>query len=163
MLTTLVIIALVISKKKANAMSVEKKGPTGGKMKILASQVIRIDAAGNGNYGRSRTGHKHMGVDLIAKPGESIFAPEGGKVVKIGLAYSGDSRYNSYHIALDSGLRLKLLYVKPHFKLNDRVQAGQVIATSQDIAGKYGASMINHVHVEIISNGFTIDPTKFLI
>lgn len=164
LLTILVIVALVISKKKVNAMSVEKKAGTDGKkLVILAKQIIRVDAAGDGHYQTSRTGHKHKGIDLVCKPGESIFSPGDGKVVKIGLAYSGDNRYNSYHIALDSGLRLKLLYVKPLFKLNDPVQAGQIIATSQNIAAKYGGSMINHVHVEVISNGFTIDPTNFFI
>lgn len=164
LITILIIVVLVISKNKLNAMNVEKKQTgNGSKLKILDVQTIRSDSQGDGRYGSTRSGHKHMGIDLVAQVNEDIYSPVAGEVKKIGLAYAGDNRYNSFHIAMDSGLTLKLLYVKPLFKVGDRVNAGQVIARSQNIAAKYGGGMINHVHVELISNGFNIDPTNFFI
>lgn len=162
LITILVIVILFISKKKVNAMSAEKNS-NGNQIKILAKQILRSDGQGSGTFGASRGRRKHNGIDLVAAVGENVFTSVGGKVKKIGLAYSGDNRFNSYHIELDNGLTMKLLYVKPLFKVGDRVAAGTIIATVQNIASKYGGGMINHVHVELISNGFTIDPTKYFI
>lgn len=130
---------------------------------ILPTQTIRVDTSGNGNYGEVRKGHKHQGIDLLVTPGTDIKAPLDGKVIKIGLAYADDKRFNSFHIELKNGVILKLLYVKPLFKVGDTVKENDVIATSQNIAGKYGGSMKNHVHVELLENGKAFNPTAFFI
>ena len=48
----------------------------------------------------------------MAKVGEDVTLNSAGVVKKIGYAYANDTRFNSYHIELENGLILKLLYVK---------------------------------------------------
>lgn len=163
------LLILIIMKKKANAATevVYNAGgnpaPANSKLKLLAKQVLRKDKQGDGSYHSSRTGHTHEGIDLVAGVGENVFTSVAGTVKKIGLAYENDNRFNSYHIDLDNGLTLKLLYVNPYFKLGNRVEAGQIIGKAQNIAGKYGGGMINHMHVELLENGVHIDPTNYLL
>lgn len=161
----IVLFILIAITRQAQAATVSNtKNIQITRLQLLASHAIRSDAAGDGKYLSSRGARKHAGVDLLATPGQAVTLPVAGKVIKIGQAYATDANYNSYHIELANKLVLKLLYVKPLYKVGASIQAGAKIATAQNIAAKYPSSgMLNHIHVEILSNGKNIDPTPFLI
>lgn len=159
----LVVVFLFIAITKAQAMSTNNNNIPVTRLQLLPVHTLRSDPAGHGAYNADRGARDHKGIDLIAAPGAKITLPVSGRVVKIGRAYATDSRYNSYHIRLANDLVLKLLYVKPLYKVNENINAGAVIGEAQNIAAKYpGRGMLNHIHVEILRNGTAIDPTPFL-
>lgn len=119
-------------------------------IRILSNQAIRNDAAGQGHFGARRGSRTHQGLDLLATPGEPVMAPVTGTFIRSGRPYANDSRYR-LAVIHGQGQEWKLMYVEPlaTLKPGDRVKAGQVIGTAQDIAAKYGPPMLNHVHVEL--------------
>jgi murein DD-endopeptidase MepM/ murein hydrolase activator NlpD len=167
LLIVLIIIILLIMVKKSKSMSEAKKTPgqiNFNRLNLLAVHTLRNDAMGKGHYNapRSHAGN-HKGVDLVSAPFENVKLNVPGVVKYIGYAYDNDKRFNSYHITLAHGLVLKLLYVKPLYKVGDTIKAGATIATAQNIAAKHGGGMLNHLHVELLENGKNIDPTKYVL
>jgi hypothetical protein len=143
---------------------------------LVNNQVIRgNDSAGSGRFGSSRKRNidgkwisipqGHQGLDIITFPGQAIKSPISGKIVKVGKAYSDDSRFDTLHIQGDeecySGIRCKLLYISSSVSgmLNKTVTRGEVIGVAQNISLKYKGAT-NHLHLEVFFNGLIQDPTS---
>ena len=117
---------------------------------ILEHVELREDAAGSGRFGARRGSRTHQGIDLVAKVGEPVFAPFPGRLIRIAYPYRSDRRYSGFVIH-GQGIELKLFYVR----LDERVPVGGLVAPgrligwAQDIAGKHGPPMKNHIHIEV--------------
>lgn len=120
------------------------------------------DPFGCGTFGASRSGgsRKHKGIDFIASPGESIFAPISGKITRYAIPYADDTRYKGIEIQNDSHT-VKMFYIMPAVAVGTIVATGQKIGVAQNISAKYGASMTNHVHFEVYDKkGTLLNPTN---
>jgi hypothetical protein len=132
--------------------------------------VRQIDAAGDGTFGASRDGgtRKHLGLDLISHSGDNVLAPCMCEVTHIGLAYAG-STLGSLHLKGwdDWGAyTFKLLYVQPEVTVGEILRVGEVIATTQDVAGYYAGrgtkGMTGHVHFEVHTLEGAVNPLDLL-
>ena len=109
---------------------------------------VRMDPMGDGHFGMSRGAKKHNGVDFIATPGQAVFSPIDGKVVRKILAYENDSYYG---IEIE-GKRatVSLLYLQPlRGIVGSTIKKGEIVGTAQDISKRYNKSMIPHIHMRI--------------
>lgn len=109
------------------------------------------DPMGCGHFGASRGNRKHDGEDYVTAPGESILAPISGKITRIAYPYANDLSFKGIEIK-GTTHTAKLFYMNPTAIIGAHVRAGEVVGVAQNIAGKHGNGMINHVHVEIIEN-----------
>ncbi|NLM14781.1 MAG: peptidoglycan DD-metalloendopeptidase family protein [Clostridiaceae bacterium] len=106
----------------------------------------------------------HTGVDLGGKYGNSIVASRAGEVLLVRNPYEGRNTggygYGNY-IVIDHGDGYCSLYA--HLK-NTLVRVGQQVSIGQKIAtcGSTGTSTGPHLHFEILYNGKTVDPAKYI-
>jgi len=112
------------------------------------------DDWGSGDFGASRGGRTHDGVDYAAVPGTPIASPTTGTVTKIGYCYSDDLHYRYVQITDDDKRMHRLLYVEPApgMQRGDIVYEGSIVGRAQNIAARYDEKtkhMQNHVHYEI--------------
>jgi murein DD-endopeptidase MepM/ murein hydrolase activator NlpD len=133
-----------------------------GTWRISSKNQIRVDKLGDGHFGSSRSGgsRDHNGLDLVVTPGETIYSPIDGKVIRYSSPYPDDSRYSGLHIQNDKYL-VKMWYLSPNqVKPGQEVTRGQALGVAQKISTKYGAGMIDHVHVEVWPGGTgpAVDP-----
>lgn len=130
--------------------------------RIVQYPKLRDDKQGDGRFGSSRGSRKHNGLDLVVTPGETIFSPIAGKVIRHTMPYDNDSRYSGLHIQ-DENYLIKIFYMLPSVKPGQYVTRGQAIGTAQKISTKYGGGMIDHVHVEVWPGGVepAVDPGPF--
>lgn len=130
--------------------------------RIGQQNKIRSDGYGQGRFGASRDGgkRKHNGLDLVVTTGETIYSPIAGKVVRYSNPYPNDSRYTGLHIQNGEYL-VKMWYLTPTVKPGQEIDRGQAIGKAQKISTKYGAGMVDHVHIEVwVPNGSgkSVDP-----
>lgn len=113
-----------------------------------------VDVQGAGNFGASRGGRAHLGLDLLAIAGvDRGVAPFPAEVKQVGIAYKG-AQLGSIHLhglGAYAGFRIQILYVEPLRGLLEReVEAGEDLGVAQDVAAYYAAKgmpgMRNHVH-----------------
>lgn len=135
--------------------------------KIVPTLKIRVDTKGNGNYSASRSGgnREHKGIDLVVKPGEKVYSPFSGTLIRLENAYVANGlTFQGVKIFTDDDkLEVDVLYIIPTVATNDKVSKGQLIGYAQDVSAAYGSAMIPHIHVEHkdrLSNQF-IDPTNY--
>lgn len=128
---------------------------------ILKRMKIRVDSMGDGRFGSSRGGRSHNGIDLICTPGENVFSPIDGKVLRISNAYSDDSHYLNI-VLQNSEFLVKVMYVKPKVSAGTTVKKGDVIGVAQAINKKYGSAMTNHIHFEVWKDGKAVNPDNFI-
>ncbi|WP_288371969.1 M23 family metallopeptidase [uncultured Marinobacter sp.] len=98
----------------------------------------------------------HGGVDLAGKDGSDIIAVASGVVTWAGERYG----YGNL-VEVDHGDGLVTRYAHARtvkVKIGDVVQKGQVVA----LMGSTGRSTGPHVHFEVIRNGKTEDPVKYI-
>ncbi len=123
---------------------------------------VRSDSGGDGHFGASRkrkTGiGKHMGLDILSTPGQTVKAPISGR-----LEISNPQNVHSgFNILSDDGKTIvKVFYAKYDPSLvGKRVNAGDVVAIAQDLQmrGQYPANVKDHVHVEVFRNGVQVNP-----
>ncbi|KMQ73688.1 Peptidase family M23 [Marinobacter subterrani] len=98
----------------------------------------------------------HDGVDLAGKDGSDIIAVAGGVVT-----YAGDRYGYGNLVEIDHGDGLVSRYghcKKVKVKVGDVVQKGQVVA----LMGSTGRSTGPHVHFEVIQNGKSQNPEKYI-
>jgi murein DD-endopeptidase MepM/ murein hydrolase activator NlpD len=105
------------------------------------------------------TGQKefHSGLDISTDKGQPIYATAHGVV----RSASTMGAYGNM-VVIDHGFGLMTRYAHLHrFKVkpNDRVRRGDVIG----FAGSTGRATGDHVHYEVIANGQTLNPLKFLL
>ena len=118
---------------------------------------LREDAGGSGRFGAPRGKRKHRGYDRLAIPGQEIFAPMSGKMVR-SFPYIDDKNYTGCAIWADDFM-IKMWYFTPiETLLHQYVEAGQMIGIAQDISLKYGGGMQAHVHLGL----WGLHPTKLL-
>ncbi len=121
---------------------------------IVATQrTRRSDIHGSGQYGAGRGSRKHQGVDVVAYPGERVFSPISGEIVRESFPYAEDLSYRGLVIRGTgdwSGYEIKIFYVEG---LNcGPVVPGSPIGFAQDLSRRY-PGITNHVHVEVRRNG----------
>lgn len=117
--------------------------------KITTNNAKRgCDPMGCGEFGASRGTRKHIGLDIKAVPGESIFSPISGKVTRFPFPYGSDLSFTGIEI-VNNEYSVKIFYMKANVAANSLVSKGQIIGNAQDIAKKHGGGMINHIHIEV--------------
>lgn len=126
-----------------------KTAPTGEFMVPVRSYVL------SSPFG-ARWGRMHEGVDLAAPTGTSIYAADGGTVVRAGS-------YGGYGICLDIDHGNGVLTRYGHcsaiiVNVGDKVYKGQEVAK----VGNTGHSTGSHCHFEIRIGGRAIDPQSRL-
>lgn len=124
---------------------------TGTAMKVTAENKRRgCDPLGCGYFGASRGERKHVGTDILARPGEDIFSPVTGRVNRIGYPYATTTHYKLVEIIEDkTGRYFRIMYVEPLPGITAKhVNAGDKIGTAQNIQAHHGSAMQNHVHVD---------------
>jgi len=98
----------------------------------------------------------HGGVDLAGKDGSDIIAVASGVVTWAGERYGYGNLVEVDH---GDGLVTRYAHAKAvKVKIGDVVQKGQVVA----LMGSTGRSTGPHVHFEVIRNGKTEDPVKYI-
>lgn len=98
----------------------------------------------------------HDGVDLAGKEGSDIISVAGGVVTWAGERYGYG---NLVEIDHGDGLTTRYGHCKTvKVSVGDVVQKGQVIA----LMGSTGRSTGPHVHFEVLSNGRSTDPVKYI-
>jgi hypothetical protein len=115
---------------------------------------VRNDGAGQGSYGAPRGRRLHNGVDLQCVPGQDIYAPISGKIVRVAYPYVGDLKWTGFLIVGDQ-IRVKIFYARllRHYENNLPldVQANRTIAKAQDVTRRYPnePDMTPHIHMEL--------------
>ena len=107
------------------------------------------------NYG-PRWGKVHKGIDIAGNIGDPVKAALDGKVVE---AYYSSSYGNV--IVVDHGSGIKTLYAhcsKLLAEFGEEIKKGDVIAK----VGNTGRSTGPHLHFELIVNGTSINPIKYI-
>ncbi|WP_417367254.1 hypothetical protein [Flavobacterium beibuense] len=128
---------------------------------IVSNQKSRVrDAYGSGQYGSSRDGgvRTHKGIDIIVKPGEKIFSPIKGNIIRQAMPYGDDPSYKGIvlrGVEQWEGYELKIFYVEGLF--SGTATEMQEIGNAQDLTIKY-PRITNHIHVEVKHKGVQIDP-----
>lgn len=105
------------------------------------------------------TGYRtmHHGLDIASQRGTPIVATASGKVVSV--------RYNGSlgkMVTIDHGYGFKTRYGHLHeakVKVGQRVERGDVIA----LMGSSGYSTGPHLHYEILRNGKSLNPGKYIL
>ncbi len=132
----------------------------------LAAPLDRIavrgrDAYGDGAFGAPRDGgsRRHLGIDLVAAPGEVIVSPASGALAVFDpyrLVAAKRGRLSAAQFFSDDGFVVRLLYVElaaPLRRAGGRVDAGQPIGQAQDLSPLYPptkqGAMTNHIHLDI--------------
>jgi hypothetical protein len=105
------------------------------------------------------TGFKqfHSGLDIANKRGTPVFATADGKVVSVRVN-GGMGKM----IAIDHGYGLKTRYAhldKYNIKVGQRVKRGDLIG----YMGNTGYSTGPHLHYEVLRNGKSVNPYKYII
>lgn len=137
-------------------------------MKILDIHEFREgDRFGFGHFGASRGNRTHEGVDLVANPGDYVYAPFKGTITKHGYCYSDTSEYRYIEVTGEKNT-VRILYAELDnaFDVGDSVPEGQFLGIAQDIAKRY-PGITPHVHVELYKVSDTgrnnpLDPTELL-
>lgn len=129
-------------------------------VKMQSSRVL--DGFGSGQYHSSRDGGKrrHAGLDIIVPPGEAVFSPISGNIVRQAFPYKDTKDFAGVVVKGDgdwNGYEIKLFYVEGLF--SGSITQGSVIGTSQDLTKRY-PGIINHVHVEVRFKDEMVDPRE---
>ena len=118
---------------------------------------IRSDAMGSGHYGALRGARTHRGTDYICYPGEPVYSPISGLVVRESRPYT--DTYSGLLIR-NSQIELKIFYFSPDLSLvGSYVKEGDAIGVAQDISQKYGDAMTPHIHVQVEG----VDPELLMV
>ena len=119
------------------------------------------DDWGSGAFNAPRGERKHRGIDIITSPGEEIYCPIDGRIVRVAEPYDDEPRYNGLLLAGSGsweGYEIKLFYLDG-FSLGP-IEQGALMARSEDISIRY-PGITNHVHLEVRRDGDLLDPTSF--
>ncbi len=118
---------------------------------------IRNDAGGNGNFGARRkktvngkpVEYEHEGTDYQCIPGQAVFMPFTGQVVREARPYT-EGPYTGVLIK-SRRMSVKIFYMEPYPELIGQVvKIGMPIGKAQDISQKYKESSVTpHIHIQI--------------
>lgn len=108
----------------------------------------------------------HKGVDIVVKPGETVYSPVEGTVERTDVKPYAKDAYRGISIRTEDGHRVRILYVTPHIKTGAHVKAGSPVGTAQDLLKRYPprkkGEMTNHVHVDVKKDGAFKNPSGML-
>ena len=104
----------------------------------------------------------HTGVDVFSKPGEKIYSPIVGKVIRI----EGAENVNWHGIIIkgsddDSNYTLRILGIKPLIDVEAKVDARTILGTAEDPSIDF-PGIKPYLHFELYQDGKRIDPIKFV-
>ena len=126
---------------------------------VLNPMIIRDDKGGSGWFGSGRVGHVHQGTDFVCRPGQSVYAPFAGRIIRSAKPYPGDDRWNGLVMLSDQdNYECKLFYCTLAEDIGEHVERGQLIAFAQAISGKYSSGVTDHVHIEVRQKGIILNP-----
>lgn len=132
----------------------------------FASEVVRsqrsrrTDRYGSGQFGSRRGARLHQGLDIEAQPGEAVFSPIEGDVVREALPYADDPSLSGVVIQGSGnwiGYEVKLFYVEGLFC--GKALPGARVGRAQDLTLKY-PGITNHVHLEVRMGGKALSPME---
>lgn len=123
---------------------------------------LRLRGGGGGNprfrARRTRSGraYEHDGLDLGGSPGDTVYSPVDGRVVRQITCYRGDV-YLGLELVTPAHLHVDLLYLLPLpgiVEAGAQVAAGEPVGILQDVSRRYppapGAEpMEAHTHVRV--------------
>lgn len=115
----------------------------------ITSKGIRVDAAGDGNYGTPRGNRKHNGIDYLCDEGQSILAPFDMEIVRVAIP---SSKHNLSGIKWRTGRSSgKIFYFYPLPELiGKKVKKGDYIGFAQSVSEAYNNnSMKDHIHFQV--------------
>jgi murein DD-endopeptidase MepM/ murein hydrolase activator NlpD len=98
----------------------------------------------------------HYGLDFVGKRGSDVLSVANGVVV-----WAGNRRGYGKTVEIDHGNGYQTLYAHNEsleVKPGDNVKAGQLIAK----LGSSGRASAPHVHFEVLKDGNTVNPSKFV-
>lgn len=111
---------------------------------------------------------KHKAVDIVGENYtiDDVVCYENGEVIQIqknrknNKGSIGNESYGNFVKIKHNGYYTLYAHLENNikYKLGDRIEKGNVIATIGDSGNAYG----KHLHFEIIKNGVKIDPTEYL-
>lgn len=111
----------------------------------------------NGTLGRFST---HQGIDFFAEEGTIVLAVFDGTIESV-----ENTLLNGTTIVIDHGNGLKTVYNSladgDSVSVGQKVQKGQAIG-EVSVSNRQEASAGAHLHFEVIEDGKTIDPSKYL-
>ena len=122
--------------------------------------IRRPDSWGAGHFGAGRGSRVHHGVDFAAAPGEEVFSPIDGDVVRQAVPYADDPRYVGVVIRGAGawiGIEVRLFYVVG--ERSGPVKAGERVGRAQSLLGKY-PGIGNHVHLEVRQGTRVLSPDE---
>ena len=136
-----------------------------GAMSAIDFMTKTLKGKVTGEYGESRDGAPHGGIDIGANLGTPILSPVDGKVTKIAYEPGG---YGNYLQIKDKNGKYHLfahLNETPKLELDNTISAGQKIAT----VGSSGLSSGPHLHYQIdpeqnkegLKKGPHLDPSSY--
>jgi murein DD-endopeptidase MepM/ murein hydrolase activator NlpD len=137
-------------------------------MKVVSPTGLGIrglDDWGSGHYGAPRGNRVHNGTDFICVPGQDVYAPITGKIVRVAYPYAGDLKWSGCLIVGDR-TEAKMFYMRlSRHIVGSFVEAGDVIGTAQNISNRYSSPdrepMTPHVHLQIKMMDY-INPALYL-
>ncbi|MBU0976977.1 MAG: peptidoglycan DD-metalloendopeptidase family protein [Nanoarchaeota archaeon] len=127
---------------------------------------IRVDSGGDGHFGarrsktvdRRKVYYRHNGTDFSCKPGQKIYSPIAGKIIRMVYPYS-NHEYEGLVIS-NEFMQIKLFYLSPDMNLID-IKQGGVIGRAQDISKLYREYGVTpHIHLEIES--ISVNPELYI-
>ncbi|GAB4225688.1 MAG: amidase activator ActS [Acidobacteriota bacterium] len=130
--------------------------PAPDRRQVAGAWIWPADGPVTSAFGARRSGHRHTGIDIDARPGDPVLAARAGRVVFAGRR-SGYGRL----VILDHGGGVASWYAhldEIHVEPGDRVRAGQRLGR----AGRSGNARGVHLHFEIRRRGRPIDPLTLL-
>lgn len=130
--------------------------PTWGKIHGNGEYFWPVD----GGYISSPFGgdRNHKGLDIAAPLGTPIYAAADGTVIDVGSGWNGGYG-NCVIIQNDDGnITYYAHQSETACEVGDHVEAGQVIG----YVGSTGDSTGNHLHFEVRSDGYLLDPEEFV-
>lgn len=126
---------------------------------IVGMTSRRMDRHGSGQFGSTRSGHSHQGLDIVSRAGETVFSPIEGQVIRQAHPYKDDSSLEGVVIRGSgdhAGYEVKLFYVQGLFC--GHVSPGSPVGVAQDLTTKY-PGITNHVHMEVRYHGKLMNPS----
>ncbi|XP_067312643.1 leukocyte cell-derived chemotaxin-2-like [Pseudorasbora parva] len=121
-----------------------------------SNQIRGHDKWGDGYYGASRGGRKHMGLDIVCADGDTVYAPFDVKLDGKATPYKKNNAINDGINLIGKGLCFKLFYVKPD-RYSGTLKKGAKLGTLLPMQSVY-PGITSHVHVQMRDKS---DPTKY--
>ena len=118
---------------------------------------LRRDPAGDGSYGAARSKrvktqtlrYTHIGFDFLCKPGQLVYSPFDGTIVKPRYPYAdmhlGGVEIKGKHICVV----MFYLQLDPNL-IGRQVHQGSVVGIAQDVAKYHNSKrMLPHIHLQV--------------